>query len=367
MRKAIGTLQKVVVNYFYMVNAGLFLFGFIVLFGLPYTPVAFHLSLIAGIIQSQAFTAIVMLCWLIYNLKCINYVLKQLNHPRQSFLFCINGLSNKAVFLCMVYVQIIVYMPVLLYSVAIVWQAYLKQKYACALEVVAFHILVIVLTAYVYALGIKKKQVFTNRLLLPAIHIHIAKPLFLYPLYFLLHDRKQMLIVAKTFSLLLLYGFIVLYEPERYDIRPLQLCLLLVAAFHCAIVFEIQNFEQEYLDFSKNLPFTAARRFTTMAAMYACLLLPEFLFLFKGFGVHFVLQDYPALVLLTLGLVCMFHTVLLIENTNMDQLLRIVFGILAACFFIILYNPGWLLGCAIMLLAFALYHTYFYTYERKSS
>ena len=89
MITTITILQKVLVNYFYKVNAGFFLFGFFVLFGLPISPVAFHLSLISGIIQSQVFVAVVMLIWLLYNLKCLDYILKQLRDPRQSSCFAL--------------------------------------------------------------------------------------------------------------------------------------------------------------------------------------------------------------------------------------------------------------------------------------
>ncbi|MGI8635248.1 MAG: hypothetical protein ACR2KZ_07580 [Segetibacter sp.] len=87
-----------------------------------------------------------------------------------------------------------------------------------------------------------------------------------------------MLLITKTFSLLWLYGFIQLYEPERHDIRPIQLCLLITASSHCAIIYEIRMFEDQYLGFSRNLPLTVAARFFTMTALYACLLLPEFYF-----------------------------------------------------------------------------------------
>ncbi len=131
MRIVISILQRVLVNHFYKINAGFFLFAFFVLFGLPYQVASFHLSLISGIIQSTVFLEVVMLIWLLYNLKCIDYVLKQLRLPSQLFLFCLNNLSNKKIYLYMLYVQVLVYMPVIVYAGVIAFMAAKKHAYVC--------------------------------------------------------------------------------------------------------------------------------------------------------------------------------------------------------------------------------------------
>lgn len=365
MITAISILQKVLVNYFYKVNAGFFLFGFFVLFGLPISPVAFHLSLISGIIQSQLFLALVMLAWLMYNLKCLDYILKQLHDPAQSFLFCFTNLSAKKAWSYLLYAQVLIYMPVLLYCAAIVWFALKKQQYWFVAEIIIFNTIVAAVSAFIYLNAIRKKQLFAQIFTLPRIPVNLPKPFFSLPLYFLWNNRRQMLLVTKIFSLLLLYGFIKLYEPERYDIRPVQLCLLLTAASHSSIIFQIRTFEEEYLGFSRNLPLKTPGRFIRMTAMYACLLLPEFILLLKGYPDHFSLTDYSQLILLVVALLSLFHVTLLLEETSTEQMMRVVFGILAACFFIILYNPGFILPCVILLLSFALFHSYYYNFKKK--
>jgi hypothetical protein len=88
----IRILQKVIVNYFYDIHAGLFLFFFFVLFGLPNAPLPFHVSIINGIVQSRLFLFIVIGVWALYNLKCIVYTLKQLEQSKQNFLHWLNAL-----------------------------------------------------------------------------------------------------------------------------------------------------------------------------------------------------------------------------------------------------------------------------------
>lgn len=365
MITAIKVLQKVLVNYFYTANAGFFLFVFFVLFGLPISPVAFHLSLISGIIQSQLFVAIVMLIWFLYNLKCLDYILKQLRDPRQSFLFCFSNLSGKKAWSYMLYVQALIYMPVLLYAAAIIWFAAKKHQYLFIAEIVVFNTIIAAASAFIYLNAIQKKQLFRPIIALPPIAINLPKPFFSIPLYFLWNGRKQMLLVTKFFSLLLLYGFIRLYEPDHYDIRPLQLCLLLIAASHSSIIFQLRTFEEEYLAFSRNLPLKTPNRFIRMTAMYACLVMPEFILLLKGYPAHFTRADYPQLILLAVALLSLFHVTLLLEDTSTEQMMRVIFSIMAACFFIILYNPGILLSLAILLLSFVLFNAYYYLFEKK--
>jgi hypothetical protein len=140
---------------------------------------------------------------------------------------------------------------------------------------------------------------------------------------------------------------------------------LLAAAAHTAVVFEIRMFETGYLGFSKNLPIGLLHRFVCTLFMYACLLLPELLLLLKAVRVHFDLVDYPQLLLLLLALLCLFHVSLMLDETVMDDFIKIVFGICAANFFIILYNPGVLLSVAILILSFALYRSYYFYHEKS--
>jgi len=204
MPKALTILQKVLVNYFYKVNAGLFAFAFFVLFGLPYSPLAFHYSLITGIVQSPAFLAIVMLIWLLYNLKCGDYIIKQLQHPEQSFLFCVNALPGRKLYWYNVYVQVFVYLPVLFYSVAVVVIALKKYEYVCAALVILFNAIIVFATPALYMLALQQKKFSTGRSVFPSFRLAIRKPYFLFPLYFLLGERKQMVLVTKVFSLLFL-------------------------------------------------------------------------------------------------------------------------------------------------------------------
>lgn len=364
MRIVISILQRVLVNHFYKVNADFFTFLFFVLFGIPNSVAGFHLALINGIIESNSFLFVAFVLWALYNLKCINYTVNYLKEEKLNFLFILNSLPAYRCWLYMIYVQIMIYMPVLLYALAIIIIAIQKHYYLSALYAVLFNIASVLLPALFYLTNLQKRQGFTL-FKIPFLKIHLQKSLFSIPLFFLWHQRKQMLLVTKFCSFLALFLFIKLYEPDHYDIRPLLLCCMVCATAHSAIMFEVREFEEQYLSFSRNLPFTYIKRFSQLLLTSLVLLLPELLFLWKGYPVHFNIPDYFQLMFMMISLLSLFYSVLLTDDILMDTYIKIVFGILAGLFFAVLYNPGILLPCLIMIISFGFYFSYYYDYERK--
>src|SRR3569833_346743 len=115
MMNALNILQKVLVNHFYKVNTGFFLISFFLLFGIPQNVLQFHLSIITIIIQSHGMLGAAMVIWVLYNIKCMDYVIKHLRQPRQQFLYCLHNLPWVQVYMYLLLVQVLVYMPVLAY------------------------------------------------------------------------------------------------------------------------------------------------------------------------------------------------------------------------------------------------------------
>jgi len=364
MRIVISILQRVLVNHFYKVNAGFFAFLFFVLFGMPNSVASFHLAIINGIVESNSFLLVAFVLWTLYNLKCINYTTKYLKEERQQFLFTLNNLPAFTCWLYMAYVQMMVYMPVLLYALATIVVAVEKHYYLRAVYTVLFNIIAVFLPAIFYLKKLQRKQGIVLLKGVP-LKITIPKSPSLVPLFFLWYQRKQMLLITKSFSFLALFLFIKLYEPDHYDIRPLLLCCMVCATAHSAIIYELREFEEQYLSFSRNLPLTYIKRFSQLLLTTFILLLPELLFVWKGYPLHFNTPDYFQLALMMISLLCLFYSSLLTDDILMDTYIKIVFGVLAGLFFVVLYNPGILLPCLILIIAFGFYFSYYYDYERN--
>lgn len=362
MKTTISILQKVLVNHFYRLNAGLFMFLFYVLFGLPQDAGGFHIAIATLIVNNRLFLLLVFSMWLLYNFKCIDYICKNLKEPEQLFLTCIENTGSFKCYMYMVYVQYLVYLPVTAYSVFLIIIALKEHAYIPVIEIIAYE------TVMLFSAPLLYKSVLQRRwngfqFSLPAL-LRIPKPLFLVPLFHILNNRKQMLLITKLFSLGILWLFIKEFDPDHYDIRPVLFCFLLATIANCTIVFEIRNFEEEHLYISRNFPLSLTRRFINVLLMYTVLLLPEMLFVCKGYPLYFNLFDYLQLTFSAVALLCLLHVCLLIQNITIETYIKIVFGIAMGLFFIILYNPGIILSLFLLLAAFAIFHSHYHDVER---
>jgi len=362
MRTTLIILQKVLVNHFYRLNAGLFMFLFYVLFGLPQNAGDFHIAIATIIVKSQLFLLLVFAAWLLYNFKCIDYICKHLKGPAQLFLTSLENFGFFKCYISFAFVQFMVYLPITAYSIFLVIVALKNHAYIAAAEIIACVAVMILSVPLLYRMVLQRRWSEIN-IGLPAF-IRFPKPLFLLPVFYLLKKRKQMLLVTKFFSLGILWLFIKGFNPDHYDIRPTLFCFLLAAIANCTIVFETRNFEEEYLSISGNFPLSLTRRFINILLMYAVLLMPEMIFLWKGYPVYFNLFDYLQLAFVSIAMLCLLHVCLLIENTTMETFIKIVFGVGMGLFFIILYNPGIALALFLFIIAFAIFHAYYYDFEK---
>lgn len=367
MNKIVFTiLQRTLVRHFYKVNAGFFLFWFFVLFGIVSggQVVAYHLSLMEGMVQSPVFLGCVIVIWVLYTFKCINYITQQLNDPRHQFLSVLNRFSNRWKFSYMLFVHAAVYMPVLLYAIAVACMAVVNNHWDSMVAVVVANISMPVFSAIVYKRTLEKKNIGFHPYF-PV--VTLPKPLLSIPLWFIWKDRKQMLLVTKVFSLLLLYAFVSLYEPDKPDVRPVLLVMTVVVAAHSAIIAQVRVFEEDRLLFTRNLPVPFLQRLGALWVQYGLLLLPEFLFMWKGFPLHFQVADMPQILVLSIGLASFFHSLLMMKDLDMGTYYKTVFGTWAALFFVLLYNPGIILPVIVIAAASLIYHSHLYDFEKKEA
>jgi hypothetical protein len=286
--------------------------------------------------------------------------------PGLRFLTCINRLPKKQVWGWMCFVHFEVYFPVIAYVIIIITVAIKAHQYQQA-SIIIFANLIFFLAAvqfYFKCLQLHSTEIFKLKFKFPA--ISISKPSFLYPLFYIWQERKWMLLLTKLFTLGYLYGFIQFYEPYRYDIRPMLLSVLLVIAAHATIIFQIRLFESEFLLFCRNLPISIWKRFIQMLGLYFVILIPELLFVWKGYPLHFSFFDFSQIVCLVLSLPAFLHAILYTSIMNGDEYIKIVFAIITVLFFLILYDLGILLFVFLVLLALVFFYFHFYEFEKSN-
>ena len=372
-------LQKILVNHFYQMNAGFFAFLFFALFGVVRGGelIHYHYSLMLAFLESPIILAGVLLAWVLYTFKCSNYIIKRILEPRQLFLSSLNHLNNRALFGWMLFVQVQVFAPVWVYAAIATAVAIHLHHWAQAGMMVLANLVLIGAAARWYSSTIRHdgldallgngtfagngsflcKWVNWTRI---SLQIRLVKPVFSYAIFHLFKERKQMLLMTKLFTLLFLYGFIQLYEPYRPDPRPILLCFLLIVGAHSSLILQIRAFEREFLPFLRNLPVKISVRFLQMLCTYVLLFLPELIYVWAAYPLHFTLLEYPQIVLMVLSLAGFLHSILLVYDMPSEDYLNSVFGMMAVLFFVLLYNPGILFFLLVLLLAYVFFHQHIY-------
>ena len=367
------TLQIVLVNHFYQMNAGFFAFLFFVLFGVVKGGqlIDYHYSLIIAFLESPIILAGVLLAWVFYTLKCTNYIIQRILEPRQLFLTTLNHLSNQQVFAWMLFVQVQVFAPVWVYAAIASAVAIHLHHWAQAWIMGFANLVLMIIAARWYSSTIRHhgmaaffgKGTFLERWNpfggIPWWN-KLVKPVFSFAIFHLIRERKQMLLLTKVFTMLFLYGFIQLYEPYKPDPRPILLCFLLIVGSHSSLILQIRSFEREFLPFLRNLPVKIPVRFVQMLLTYALLFLPEFIYVWSAYPLHFTLLEYPQIVLMVLSLAAFLHSILLVYDMPSEDYLNSVFGMMAVLFFVLLYNPGILFFLLVLLVAYVFFHHHIY-------
>lgn len=369
MRIIAKILQTVLVNHFYKLNAGFFIFLFFALFGVVRGGqlIEFHLGLIQAILGGPLFLGMIVFIWGLYSIKCINYITKRLMDADLTFLSCLNSLPKKQLWYWMCFVHAEVYLPVIVYVAIIINVAIRAHQYQQALIIAIFNILffIVAVKQYFNTLQQHHRESVIKKFSIPS--LPFKKPVFLFPLIYIWKERKLMLLLTKFFTLVYLYGFIEFYEPYRHDIRPILLSMLLVMAAHMTVIFEMRIFENEYLLFSRNLPISIRKRFVQSIALFLVLLTPELLFIWKGYPLHFSVIDYSQILLMVLAIPIFMHAILYTYCMLMEEYMRLVFAFVAALFFLILYDLGILLFVFVMLLAFVFFYFHFFEFEKANA
>ncbi len=282
MKAAWHILNKVMVKQYYLQNAGLFLFGFLFLFGIVDAGhvVYYHQSLMLSIISLPLFLFVVMLVWMLYNIKCIAFCSNAVQAPDGSFLYQLRALPASIQCLLYTCTSIVLYLPVLLYALILAIFAF-KINSTVTWQVIFWQILMVAISTASFFIAINKtSESFITRLAASVrkiFSIKIGYRLFL--LAYVFNQRKAAFAIVKTFSLLML-GMLLVRNEDSFDADLFAIFFPLAITAHASLVMYGVDFNETLLHTNRNLPL----HWLQVAMMYLftwfIILLPEMAFLF---------------------------------------------------------------------------------------
>jgi hypothetical protein len=358
---------KMFVQRFYAQNSGFFLFIFVVMFGIVQTLtdsliIEYHYHLIMGMLGNYVTFFLVLFLWLIYSLKCVQFVINIISAPNASFLNVINVLPRKNVFSLLFMLQVFLYLPVLIYSVAILGVAVFHHLYAKAVIVILFHAVSCFVIVKFYQQKVKYSGLALNNFLLHW-KLNLPKPYFSFLISYLFADLKFLFFGIKIFTCLLLMAFLKNLEQNDYDFRLMMLMYTMALIGNSVIIHKIRNLEETRLAFYRQLPIPGWKRWMQYVCFYFIMMIPELIIIIRSMPLPLHHIDGTYILLFTLSLLLLQHAILSAWLMSFKHFLKLALGIFFVLYFFIV---GKLLAPLIVLMFLAstfIFITRYYKFE----
>lgn len=280
MRPVFHILLRSIVRPFYRQNAGVFFFLFLVFFGVvaPSQQLAYHYTLITGLLTTPAFLAIVLLAWLLYAGKCIRWMADTLTGPSFGFLGELIHLPPSEVFLLLMLVQSLLFLPVGGYAAVVTGIALSKGWLLKGVIIQAFIALVIIIQSLLFQYLLYNPG-YRLAIQVGWPQIRKATPYWIWLFRYIVQEEKVLFGGIKLFGCLVLYFLLRGQTRADYDLRMPFLVYSLALFGHGVLIHRCREWGDRCLLFYHGLPISWIRRLGQYAVFYLLLLLPEMIVL----------------------------------------------------------------------------------------
>lgn len=359
-------LLKIWVTQFYKLNAGFFLFFFILFFGIVHPPelIPYHVSLIRGMIHAWQFMLVILAVWFLYSTKCVGFCLRSLEKPENSFLHSFQVFSNTKQFILYVICHFLLYLPVLIYSAFVTVFAFKEYVTTTAVLVIIFQVAVLLGGAFIILNRIntvhhKKIYFFSWQN-----QEKFSTSYFFYLPAYTFYKKKLVFLVIKIAGLFIL-NTILLVNKDEFSMREFILSYMILFLLHAPLVYYYVQLSEKELGFLRNLPVRLQKKFIVFALNYSIILLPELLFMLINssgtISVYAIFMFYGLGVLQLL----LFTSALYAANLKIKEYLKLVFIIYFLTSILLLSQQFLLLLFVESTVAFLLFNSSYYKFEAE--
>jgi hypothetical protein len=357
-------LKKIFVDGFYRTHAGMLVFLFVILVSyclfintlgtvrpdqIDFWQFFFTISLVSN--------PLIMTFYLIgsslYAYKSLKYVLSQIALPQQEFLYySFTALSKKQQLKNWFTVQAYIFIPVLSYTLYALTIGLLFGFYLISIGILLFQALLIMACAYI-CLKENNCLIEANK---PSLLIRISrkwnKPVFLLYSFQVFNQPKLAYALTKLLSWVLISSVLVVFADLKNDSRLLMLVTSCVVVAHAVLIYQEKVFNNRYLSFLSNFPFTKEKVFFSFCLNYLVLLLPEICWIFTNFG---ILTSF-GLIAFTFSAILLFRSLLLLNAIQIKGFLIWVFSLFFLFYVFIMFGFGLILIPLNVIIAWILFN-----------
>lgn len=341
-------LRKIFVDGFYRMHAGMLVFIFVILMSyclfintlgtvrpdqIDFWQFFFTISLVSN--------PLIMTFYLIgsslYAYKSLKYVLNQLALPQHEFLYySFTSSFRKRQFMAWCAVQTCIFIPVLCYTLYAITIGIVFGYYLISIGILLFQLLLILAGACIY-LKESNRLIEANK---PNWLIRISrkwnKPVFLLYVFQVFNQSKLAYVLTKALSWVLISSVFLVFTDLKDNSRLLMLITSCIVLAHVVLIYQEKIFNDRYLSFLPNFPFTKKKVFFSFCLNYLVLLLPEICWIFTNFG---ILTSF-GLISFAFSAILLFRSLLLLNAIQIKGFLIRVFSLFFLFYLFIMFGFG---------------------------
>jgi len=351
-------LWKALIGQYYRQNAGFFLFFFLLFFGIvaPSQQLAYHYAIILGMLHAPALFALVLFCWLLYAIKCIRWIIGILQSSDHTFLHILPLMGRMSAFLLLLEVQIIFFLPILLYTTAVIIVACFQAAWSIAILIICFIIGVCLISAVLYWCEL----FYPGRLIhIPFLYRKATRkeyiPYWSLLLRGLVTQHKTLLAGIKLFGCGILYRLLEIQTPDDYDVRMPFLVFSVALLGHGALIYGTRGMEEEKLLFYRSMPVPLFKRLLQYMILYLLVLLPEIITIGWLMPDHIRIKDGLGFVSAGYSTLLLLNSCLFIISLQRSDFIKLSLGVFGILYFGVLSDSLILLSGLFLLTAGSLF------------
>jgi hypothetical protein len=273
----------------------------------------------------------------LYAYKSLKYVLNQLALPQHEFLYySFTSSFRKRQFMAWCAVQTCIFIPVLCYTLYAITIGIVFGYYLISIGILLFQLLLILAGACIY-LKESNRLIEANK---PNWLIRISrkwnKPVFLLYVFQVFNQSKLAYVLTKALSWVLISSVFLVFTDLKDNSRLLMLITSCIVLAHVVLIYQEKIFNDRYLSFLPNFPFTKKKVFFSFCLNYLVLLLPEICWIFTNFG---ILTSF-GLISFAFSAILLFRSLLLLNAIQIKGFLIRVFSLFFLFYLFIMFGFG---------------------------
>jgi hypothetical protein len=362
-------LVRSFVKPFYVQNAGLFVFVFVVLFGAVGTVDGaglfdFHYSLIRGLLGNAFLFVLVLFGWFLYMKKTEQFIIDTVRRPDFSFLNMLAMMEARKLYWLLVWVQFLLFLPVAFYALIIIAEGiYLRTYFAC-LIIILYLLTICMAGAGWYFMHLRNSGKTFLKIKGITVFNTLGTPYWILLLRYISRKKKLLFSGIKLFTCGMLYGLAKNQTDLNADFGMVLLFFSLGILGHGLIIHYFRNLEETRFTFYRSLPVSLFSRCVQYGLIYFILLLPEMITILLLTPRYLNIQSAFLCGFLAYSILLFLNSLLFIRAFKTNEYLKITLVLFMIIYFSVLTaSVPWL--CVLLLISsVVIFRRFYYRYGR---